>query len=465
MKIIKTLLVPFLLAMTMLSCEDKMEKAELMFLDNNFIEAFDIYKKAAAKGDPYAMYRLARAYAYGLGTEIDEQQALQLFRDAAAKGCEEAQCDLALGVIGGRYGLDMDYVAGFDSLKTLGERSKNAYVRARYAGVYFWGLDTIVMQDKDKAYEILQTIDDKENYVYLYQMAQLYLHGSSAVAVNEPKAIELFQQAYDKGSKYSAYCLGQIYQYGLADTKVNIPAAVKWYGKGVDGCDQESMLALAAIHLSDSEEYAKQHNVQKGLQLLERAGLLHNAEAYSRLGVIYIYGNGVTKDDEQGYQYLLKAAEYGSVSGRAALGHVLMNGIGCEADKKEGVRYLEEAADAGHGAAAYELFSYYLGTENRPVSLEKAMKYLELAGKESNEAAYYSLGYYYYYGNQYIKKNYEQARIYMEKAAELGVVDAYSFLSEFYRNGIGGPKDLQRAEEYLMKSVGIETDDFEEESE
>ena len=462
MKIIKTILVPLVLAMTLLSCEDKMEKADLLSLDNNFIEAFDIYKKAAERGNVYATYRLARAYAYGLGTEIDEQRAMELFREAADKGSEEAKCDLALAVIGGLHGQEKDYVSGFDSLKALGEQSKNAYVRSRYAGVYFWGLDTIVSQDKDKAYEILQTVDDKDNYVYLYQMAQLYLHGSSAVAVNESKAIELFSQAYDNGSKYSAYCLGDIYQYGLADTKVNLPAAVKWFGKGVEGCDQDCMLSLAAIHLSDNEEYAKQHNVQKGLQLLERAALLHNAEAYSRLGVTYITGKGVTKDDEKGYQYLLKAAEYGSASGKAVLGHILMSGIGCKADKKEGVRYLEEAAEAGQGAASYELYSYYLGTDNRPISLEKAMKYLEMAGKEGNEAAYYSLGYYYYTGNQYIKKNYEQARIYMEKAAELGVVDAYTFLSEFYRNGIGGPKDLEKAEEYLMKSVGINTEEFTE---
>ena len=462
MKIFRTCFA-LVVTLAMLSCEDKMQKADLLWLDNNYIEAFDIYSKAAQNGNVHATYRLARAHAQGLGTEINEQKALELFRQAADKGSEEAKCDLALSVIGGLYGQQKDYVAGFDSLKALGEASKNAYVRARYAGVYFWGLDTIVAQDKDKAYEILQTIEDKENYVYLYQMAQLYLNGSSAVAVNEKKAIELFQQAYDHGSKYSAFCLGEIFQYGRPDTKVNLPAAIKWYGKGVDGCDQDCMLALAAIHLSDNEAYAKQRNVQKGIQLLERAALLHNAEAYSRLGVMCITGKGVPKNDEQGYQYLLKAAEYGSASGKAVLGHVLMEGIGCEMDKKEGVRYLEEAAEAGQGGASYELFSYYLGTANRPVSLEKAMKYLELAGRDGNEAAYYSLGYYYYYGNQYIKKNHEQARIYMEKAAEQGVVDAYTFLSEFYRNGIGGPKDLQLAEEYLMKSVGIETEESTEE--
>ena len=138
-------------------------------------------------------------------------------------------------------------------------------------------------------------------------------------------------------------------------------------------------------------------------------------------------------------------------------------GIGCTADKKEGVRYLEEAAEAGEGSASYELYLYYIGSDNRPVNLEKAMKYLQMAGNQGNQSAYYSLGYYYYYGNQYIKKNYEQARIYMEMAASLGVVDSYSLLSEFYRDGIGGPKDLQKAEEYLMKSVGIETEESVEE--
>ena len=463
MRILRTLMVPLTLALVMISCEDKMQTAEQLWLDNNYVEAIDIYKKAAKKGNVFATYRLARAYALGLGTEVDEEQAMQLFHEAADKGSEEAKCDLALALIGGLYGQEKDYVAGFDSLKTLGEQSKNSYVRSRYAGVYFWGLDTIVAQDKDKAYEILQTVDDKENYVYLYQMALLYLHGSSAVAVNESKAIDLFTQAYGNGSKYSAYCLGDIYQFGLADIKVNLPAAVQWFGKGVEGCDQDCMLALAAIHLSDKEEYAKQHNVQKGFQLLERAALLHNAEAYSRLGVNYITGKGVAKNDEKGYQYLLKAAEYGSVSGKAVLGHILMTGIGCTADKKEGVRYLEEAAEAGEGSASYELYLYYIGSDNRPVNLEKAMKYLQMAGNQGNQSAYYSLGYYYYYGNQYIKKNYEQARIYMEMAASLGVVDSYSLLSEFYRDGIGGPKDLQKAEEYLMKSVGIETEESVEE--
>ena len=86
MKIIKTIIVPLVLAMTLLSCEDKMEKADLLSLDNNFIEAFDIYKKAAERGNVYATYRLARAYAYGLGTEIDEQRARIICHHLTEKG-------------------------------------------------------------------------------------------------------------------------------------------------------------------------------------------------------------------------------------------------------------------------------------------------------------------------------------------------------------------------------------------
>ena len=59
------------------------------------VEAFDWYKRAAARGNAEAMYSLGEAYEHGTGVREDVQRAVNWYHDAARRGNQPARAALA----------------------------------------------------------------------------------------------------------------------------------------------------------------------------------------------------------------------------------------------------------------------------------------------------------------------------------------------------------------------------------
>ncbi len=78
------------------------------------------YRGAAEKGHVLAQYFLGVAYADGTGTTVDEAEALRWLRRAAVQGNEDAQFNLALGLI---FSADPDPTAAAELMTALAERN------------------------------------------------------------------------------------------------------------------------------------------------------------------------------------------------------------------------------------------------------------------------------------------------------------------------------------------------------
>ena len=76
------------LSIALFSCQSESKKADQLSLENKFDEAAELYQKAANRGDAYATWRLAKAYANGQGVDWDENKSFELLKEAAEKGCE-----------------------------------------------------------------------------------------------------------------------------------------------------------------------------------------------------------------------------------------------------------------------------------------------------------------------------------------------------------------------------------------
>lgn len=59
-------------------------------------EAYTWFSKSAAQGDPQGCSQLAEMCLQGLGCDVDNSRALQLFRQAAELGHSDAQYNLAM---------------------------------------------------------------------------------------------------------------------------------------------------------------------------------------------------------------------------------------------------------------------------------------------------------------------------------------------------------------------------------
>ena len=215
----------------------------------------------------------------------------------------------------------------------------------------------------------------------LYERALMYYQ-----AKNYDEAAKLFQQAANRNHVLAQFYIGVCYADGQGVQKDDTEA-VKWFRKAAE----------------------------QGL-----------AAAQCNLGLSYAYGRGVQKDDTEAVKWYRKAAEQGNVCAQFFLGDCYENGIGVEKDEKEAVKWYRESAVNGNVDAQYWLGEHYSAKE---LYSQEAANWYRRAAKQGHAKAQYCLGNCYYAGFG-VKKDYAEAKICYQKAAEQGNTDAKNSLKE-----------------------------------
>jgi TPR repeat protein len=86
-----------------------------------------------------------------------------------------------------------------------------------------------------------------------------------------------------------------------------------------------------------------------------------DAEAQTKIGVMYETGVGVTKDYAEAAKWYRKAADQNDANAEAALGSLIGSGFGVQRDDAEAIKWLRKAAEQGHARA--EAIRTVLGPE------------------------------------------------------------------------------------------------------
>ena len=428
------------------SCQNKAKKADELRLKYEFEAAAKLYKEAADEGDTYAKWKLSRAYFFGEGVEVDEKKRIRLLEEAANAGLEEAKAELARCYIDG-ISTKPDIAKGKKMMDSLVIKSTNAFVLSSYAGMLMFGNSAYEKNEK-KAIAILESVDDKDNPLYLYNMGLVYYNGIDN-DIDYQKALEYFSKAFERGSFYSAYSCGQIYYDGGHNVKKNIDKSVEWFKKGARAMEAGCMCFLGQIYCSTDEKY---RDVNSGIKLLENAAKLGNTDAMNYLSVCYENGENVDKDDEKSINYARKSFEKGNAYAGFLLGLKYQSGVGCKKNITKAVEIWEKAADLGSGESANNVFVYYNGKNN----FLKAKKYLFLSAKLGDDMGMYNLARHYYVGSKLVEENLTQAFIYARKSADLGNPGACRLTSYMLENGEGCNADPKEAKKYEKKATGEE---------
>lgn len=428
------------------SCQNKVKKADELRLKYEFEEAAKLYKEAADEGDAYAKWKLSRAYFWGEGVAVDEKKGFRLLKEAANAGLEEAKAGLARWYIVG-ISTKTDIAKGKKMMDSLVETSTNAFVLSSYAEMLMFGNSAYEKNEK-KAIKILESIDDKDNPSYLYNMGLVYYNGIDN-DVDYQKALEYFSKAFERGKFFSALLCGRIYYNGGHNVKKNMDKSVEWFKKGVQTMDADCMYSLGEIYCSTDEKY---RDVNSGIKLLENAAKLGNTDAMNYLSVCYEKGENVDKDDEKSINYARKSFEKGNAYAGFLLGLKYQSGVGCKKNMTKAVEIWEKAADLGSGEAANNAFVYYDGKNN----FLKAKKYLFLSARLEDDMGMYNLARHYLYGSKLVEENPTQAFIYAKKSADLGNPGACRLISYMLENGEGCNVDLKEAKKYEKKATGEE---------
>lgn len=144
-----------------------------------------------------------------------------------------------------------------------------------------------------------------------------------------------------------------------------------------------------------------------------------NPEDLDKLGVQYLFGNGVKKDPKQAVIYFNSAAKQGLASAQSHLGSCYYNGTGVSQNYKQAFEWFKKAANKGDVTAQDNLGSCYLLGHGTDQNHSDAVEWYQKAADKGNASAQAHLGSCYLYG-QGVAADKEKAIYWYEKAAEQG---------------------------------------------
>jgi TPR repeat protein len=224
-----------------------------------------------------------------------------------------------------------------------------------------------------------------------------------------------------RGDGLKDYCAGQFYGGGYRGLPKDTSAAKRYYRLSADA-------GFVAGQVAVGDEYWPGDYVQ-AMAWYQKAASQNFGTAQWRIGRLYLYGNGVTKNRGEAIKWYRLAAANGS---RDAKAYVAKLDGGLDPERQEPAQDLMAEADriwrSGDQAAA-------------------ARPYLA-AARASNSKAQLQIGWHYENGIG-VPQSYSEAASWYRKAADQGETSAMANLANMYEFGKGVPEDwVQSAKSY-----------------
>ena len=160
---------------------------------------------------------------------------------------------------------------------------------------------------------------------------------------DDAKAFQYLKEAADGGDAYSKYCVAECYYYGKLVTADE--------SKALTYLQEAAALRNApAIDLLGSY-YRKIHNYETAIAYYQQAIAMQYARSMANLGVMYLLGEGVTKDVPRAVNLFKLAADHNDEVGLYLYGTALTEGINGAKNRPAGTNYIRKAAEMGHPLA------------------------------------------------------------------------------------------------------------------
>jgi TPR repeat protein len=159
--------------------------------------------------------------------------------------------------------------------------------------------------------------------------------------------------------------------------------------------------------------------------------------------------NGMT--DEQ-FQSLVKKAKTNDASAQTLLGIAYMRGVKVSRDDVKAMELFRAAAKKGNGIAEDNIGLFYFFGQGTTKNYAEAARWFKRAGEDGSRDAHYNLALMYHYGYG-IPVDMDQAAKFYEVAAIEGDPQAQNTLGYLYQSGQGVAKDLPTAEKWYQRAA------------
>lgn len=151
---------------------------------------------------------------------------------------------------------------------------------------------------------------------------------------------------------------------------------------------------------------------------------------------------------DKAFKYATVAANSKNAKGQSLLAFMYLYGQGVEKDNTKAKHFYQLAADQGHAPAQLKLGLMYEDEGDEKIqSLNQAYKYFKLSADNGNADAQCIVAIWNAKGKA-VSKNYSDALKYAKLAAKKNIPEAYGLLGMIYEHGLGVPADYNLATRY-----------------
>ena len=290
-----------------------------------------------------------------------------------------------------------------------------------------------------------------------YQLAEIYAE-AQGVDQDYSKASQWARKAADQGNPKAQYRLASILFYGM-DGKKNQPEALQLFIKSAAGLERLSKKndadAQSKLGILYAQGIGVKNDQKEAVKLFEKAAKAGVLKAQCDLGDAYLFGRGVERNPTIGGEWYEKAAGAGYGKAQIQFGLINIQGMGCRQDIKEGLDWLKRASEQRHPEYAKQAKDLLDRLEkNPPVNGPDMDALIERAGKGELKAQL-DLANRYEKGAG-LKVDYQAVLRWLDAAARQGSPSASHQLGGILMAGRGGAKNPEKAVQYwhLAASLG-----------
>ncbi len=261
------------------------------------------------------------------------------------------------------------------------------------------------------------------------------------------KAVELAKPLAEQGNAEALYLLGFASESGQG-IEASKEKALEYYRKAAEGKHKDAVYRMSFMLLASEKEEER----DQARQALETAAKDDPAVAARILGEAYLRGLlSPAPDPDKAVFWWKRAADAGDILSVLLIARFYEGQFGFPElkDIKESLANYAKAAGLGNAGAMAALGSRLLSGDEKNRDEAKGREWLKKAIAAKEYSAYLALGDY----EENVKKDLKAALAEYERGKDAGQVDCILRTADFYLEGKGTEKDVERGKQLLVKAA------------
>ncbi len=308
-----------------------------------------------------------------------------------------------------------------------------------------------VEQDYAKAIELLTPAAAAGNLLAKHSLGYMYTEGVG-VPIDSAKGIALIAEAAEAGFARSQEALAAAYASGDDGLKLDREKSLYWLEKAMAQGETDTLTEMVNVYTVGNQTIPA--DIELANSLLLKAANMGMAEFQMELGYRYLIGKGMPVDTEQALMWTKRAAEQGDAGAMGNLAYMYMVGLPqLEQDYKKVYEWADKGAALGDRSSYNLKAACLLDGTGVEKDVQEGLRCMQKAAELGDVDALANLSTFYRLGEHGVQEDPEKAFQYAKAAAELGHADSMSAVAIFYMDGYGVEKDMEQCYEWTKKAA------------